>query len=66
MVVTRKFPIYIAALSHLETITLPLVGASVMNRRQPKLMGLILMTRQDLLNASLQPLLLDVGWIGVM
>lgn len=33
-----------------------------MNRRQPKSMGLILMTRQELLNASLQPSLLVAGW----
>lgn len=52
---------YKAALSHLKTITPAPVGASVMNRRQPKSMGLILMTRQDLLNASLQPSLLDAG-----
>lgn len=51
-----------AALSHSEAITPAPVGASVMNRRQPKSMGLILMTRQELLNASLQPSLLDVGW----
>lgn len=33
-----------------------------MNKRLPKSMGLILMTRQDLLNASLPPSLLDVGY----
>lgn len=52
---------YKAAPSQLETIASAPVGASVMNRRRPKSMGLILMTRQDLLNASLQPSLLDAG-----
>lgn len=44
---------YIAALFHLKTIAGAPVGACVRNRRQPKSMGLILMTRQDLLNVSL-------------
>lgn len=46
----------------LSVITLAPVGASVRNRRRPKSMGLILMTRQELLNAFLQPSLLDAGW----
>lgn len=52
---------YKAAPSQLETITSAPVGSSVMHRRRPKSVGLILMTRQDLLNASLQPSLLDAG-----
>lgn len=51
----------ITALSHSEAITLAPVGVSATNRRQPKSMELILMTRQELLNAALQPLLLDGG-----
>lgn len=49
------------ALSRSETITRAPVGASVANRRQPKSMGLVLMTRQEPLNASLLPSLLGAG-----